>query len=229
MPQEPSRFPETPPRVRGENARLSQQKQTIEEELDTAVDRPGDEPVSRGRGSLGRRSTPALVEQPGDHLGRTGRDHGQARNHLRPRSAVLRRCESVGPERLSCPVSDQPGIRGFTSSAEELRAGGTFAGHAAEALRERIRSSADPQDQRGRKQAPCQRECRRGDGFQLGSSRRVPQGRGRTTQTDPCGPRTYRRRYPLPGEHRVRAGGRLWLLSSVGGGVRTPARALPKC
>jgi hypothetical protein len=41
MPQEPSRFPAPPPRVRGENARLSQQKQTIEEELDTAVDRPG--------------------------------------------------------------------------------------------------------------------------------------------------------------------------------------------
>ncbi len=41
MSQEPSRFPAPPPRVRGENARLSQQKQTIEEELDTAVDRPG--------------------------------------------------------------------------------------------------------------------------------------------------------------------------------------------
>jgi hypothetical protein len=41
MPKEPSRFPVPPPRVRGENARLSQQKQTIEEELDTAVDRPG--------------------------------------------------------------------------------------------------------------------------------------------------------------------------------------------
>lgn len=44
MPQEPSLkpFPASPPRARGENARLSQQKQTIEEELDTAVDRPGD-------------------------------------------------------------------------------------------------------------------------------------------------------------------------------------------
>jgi hypothetical protein len=41
MPQEPSRFPAPPPRVRGENARLSQQQRTIEEELDTAVDRPG--------------------------------------------------------------------------------------------------------------------------------------------------------------------------------------------
>jgi len=43
MPQEPSLRPFTasPPRVRGENARLSKQKQTIEEELDTAVDRPG--------------------------------------------------------------------------------------------------------------------------------------------------------------------------------------------
>ncbi len=41
MPQEPSRFPVPPPRVRGENARLSQQQRTIEEELDTAVDRPG--------------------------------------------------------------------------------------------------------------------------------------------------------------------------------------------
>jgi hypothetical protein len=43
MPQESSLkpFPAPPPRVRGENARLSQQKQTIEEELGTAVDRPG--------------------------------------------------------------------------------------------------------------------------------------------------------------------------------------------
>ncbi len=42
MPQEPSLkpFPAPSPRVRGENARRSQQKQTIEEELDTAVDRP---------------------------------------------------------------------------------------------------------------------------------------------------------------------------------------------
>jgi hypothetical protein len=43
MPQEPSLkpFPALPPRARGENARLTQQKATIEEELDTAVDRPG--------------------------------------------------------------------------------------------------------------------------------------------------------------------------------------------
>jgi hypothetical protein len=44
MPQEPSLkpFPALPPRVRGENARLSHQKQTIEEELGTAVGRPGE-------------------------------------------------------------------------------------------------------------------------------------------------------------------------------------------
>jgi hypothetical protein len=44
MPPEPSLkpFPAPPPRARGENARLSQQKQTTEEELDTAVDRPGE-------------------------------------------------------------------------------------------------------------------------------------------------------------------------------------------
>jgi hypothetical protein len=42
MPQEPSLPLQTsPPRARGENARSSQQKETIEEELDTAVDRPG--------------------------------------------------------------------------------------------------------------------------------------------------------------------------------------------
>ena len=42
MPQEPSLKPfPPPPRARGENARLSQQKLTIEEELGTAVDRPG--------------------------------------------------------------------------------------------------------------------------------------------------------------------------------------------
>jgi hypothetical protein len=40
MPKEPSRFPAPPPRVRGENARLSQQQQTIQEELDTSVDWP---------------------------------------------------------------------------------------------------------------------------------------------------------------------------------------------
>jgi hypothetical protein len=44
LPQEPSLkpFSAPPPRARGENARLTQQKQTIEEELDAAVDRPGD-------------------------------------------------------------------------------------------------------------------------------------------------------------------------------------------
>jgi hypothetical protein len=44
MPQEPSLkpFPAPPPRARGEDARLSQQKQTIEEELDTAIVRPGE-------------------------------------------------------------------------------------------------------------------------------------------------------------------------------------------
>jgi hypothetical protein len=44
MPQEPSPkpFSALPPRVRGENARLSQQKETVEEELGTAVDRAGE-------------------------------------------------------------------------------------------------------------------------------------------------------------------------------------------
>jgi hypothetical protein len=44
MPQEPSLkpFPAPPPRARGEKARRSQQKQTIEGELDAAVDRPGE-------------------------------------------------------------------------------------------------------------------------------------------------------------------------------------------
>jgi hypothetical protein len=44
MPQEPfpRPFPAPPPRVRGENARMSKQKQTIEGELNTAVARPGD-------------------------------------------------------------------------------------------------------------------------------------------------------------------------------------------
>ncbi len=44
MPQEPSLkpFPAPPPRVRGENARLSQQKQTIEEELGAAVEQSDD-------------------------------------------------------------------------------------------------------------------------------------------------------------------------------------------
>ncbi len=42
MPQEPSPEPLPPaPRARGESARLSQQKLTIEEELDVAIDRPG--------------------------------------------------------------------------------------------------------------------------------------------------------------------------------------------
>jgi hypothetical protein len=42
MPQSPKPFPAPPPRVRGENARRSQQQQTIEGELDTVVVRPGD-------------------------------------------------------------------------------------------------------------------------------------------------------------------------------------------
>jgi hypothetical protein len=44
MPQEPSlkSFPAPSPRTRGENARLSQQKETIEEELETAIVRPGE-------------------------------------------------------------------------------------------------------------------------------------------------------------------------------------------
>jgi hypothetical protein len=42
MPQEPSRFPAPPPRVRGESARLTQQQQTIEEELAAAITTPGD-------------------------------------------------------------------------------------------------------------------------------------------------------------------------------------------
>jgi hypothetical protein len=42
IPQEPSRFPAPPPRARGENARLTQQKQTIGAELDATVARPDD-------------------------------------------------------------------------------------------------------------------------------------------------------------------------------------------
>jgi hypothetical protein len=44
MPQEPfpKPFATPPPRARGENARLSQQKEMIEGELDTTVDRPGE-------------------------------------------------------------------------------------------------------------------------------------------------------------------------------------------
>lgn len=42
MPPEPSLFPAPPPRVRGENARLNQEKQTIDEELDAAVSQPSD-------------------------------------------------------------------------------------------------------------------------------------------------------------------------------------------
>jgi len=41
MPKEPSRFPAPPPRIRGENARLTQQQQAIGYELDAAVERPG--------------------------------------------------------------------------------------------------------------------------------------------------------------------------------------------
>ena len=42
MPQEPSRFPAPPPRVRGESARLTQQKQTIKGELGAALAQPGE-------------------------------------------------------------------------------------------------------------------------------------------------------------------------------------------
>ncbi len=77
------------------------------------------QPVSPGRGSLRRRSTPALVEQPDDRLASPGRDHGQARSRLHPSSVILRRREGLGPERLSHPVGGQPRIRSVASSAEE--------------------------------------------------------------------------------------------------------------
>ena len=147
MPQEPSLrpFPAPLPRVRGENARFSEQKQTIEEELGAAVDReslylPAEEAFAAEVRQLSW-SNPAIAAA-------RSRDHVEAASRLRPRSTVLRRREGVDPERLSRPVGDQPGIRGFTSGTEELRAGRTFAGHAAEALREHSGSSADPQDQR---------------------------------------------------------------------------------
>jgi hypothetical protein len=44
MPQEPPLKPAPSPRGRGENARLAQQKKTIQEELDAAVERPGNGP-----------------------------------------------------------------------------------------------------------------------------------------------------------------------------------------
>lgn len=43
MPHEPLQFPLRAPRVRGEDARLSRQKETIGEELDAAVEHPGDD------------------------------------------------------------------------------------------------------------------------------------------------------------------------------------------
>ena len=42
LPQRPFQLPLPAPRVRGEDARLSRQKRTINEELDAAVDRPGE-------------------------------------------------------------------------------------------------------------------------------------------------------------------------------------------
>jgi hypothetical protein len=53
MPQEASLkpFPAPPPRVRGENARLTQQKQTIEEELAAEVDRPSDNAYRSAEGA----------------------------------------------------------------------------------------------------------------------------------------------------------------------------------
>jgi hypothetical protein len=187
------------------------------------------EPVSPGRGSVRRRSAPAVVEQPGDRLGAPSSDHDQARSLLRCRTAVLRRREGVGPERLSRPVGGQPRIRGFASSAEEVRSGGgTFRGHAAEALRERIGSSTDPQDLHGRNQAPPQRGCHRADGFQVGSNRWVPASRDRRTQADHCGSRAHRRRYSLRGELRGPACWALWVLVIGRRRWHTPGRALPK-
>ena len=56
MPQDPFLNPQmSSPRARGENARFSQQKETIEEELNTAVDRPG--------GSLHRRAEEAYAAE----------------------------------------------------------------------------------------------------------------------------------------------------------------------
>ena len=187
------------------------------------------EPVSPLRASVRRRSTPVVVEQSSDRLGPAGSDHGQARIRFRARSAVLCGRAGVGPERLSRPVGIQPGIPGFASSSDERRAGGRFAGHAAEALREPIGSSAGPQGQRDRKQAPCQRRCRRADDLALEAHSRVPASRDRRTQkTDRAGPRTHCRGYALRSELRVGPAGR----SGVVIGLRrcsTVGRALQKC
>ena len=229
MPKEPPLAPfPPPPRVRGENARLTQQKQTIEEELDAAVGRPGD--------SLNRSAEEAYAAE----VRQLSWSNPAITAALK--AATTARLEAVSAAAPSfCADARawaQSGYRVLSAASREFEAsraarrnsdqGGRFTGHAAEALRERIGSSADPQYQGGRNQTPCQRECHLSDAFQLGSNRRVPASRDQRTQADHSGPRAHRRRYSLRSELRVRPAGR-WALVIDRRRWHTAGRALPKC
>jgi hypothetical protein len=200
MPQEPSleRFPALPPRARGENARLSQQKQTIEEELGAAVGRLDDSlygPAEEAYAAEVRQlswSNPAIASAL--QVATTARL--EAISAPAPQFCADARAWAQSGYRALSTAS-----RGFEASRAVRRRSDQGVkrslGTLLKPLRERTGSSADPQDQLGRKQAPCQRGCHRADGFQLGSNCRVPASRDGRTQADYSGPRAHRRRYLL--------------------------------
>lgn len=102
-------FPKAPSaRVRGENARLSEQKQTIEDELVTVVIRAGDSLDRPHDEAYAAEVRPLSWSNPTIASTLQAHGHGHARSPLRPRSAVLRRRAGMVPERLSRPVSSQP-------------------------------------------------------------------------------------------------------------------------
>jgi len=118
IPQEPSLelLSAPTPRVKGENARLARQKQTIEEELDAAVVRPDERsyrPVEEVYAAEVRQlswSDPAVASA----LQAATTTRLEALSAPAPPFCADARAWS--PERLSRPVGGQPGIRCFTSS-----------------------------------------------------------------------------------------------------------------
>ena len=168
-------LPAPPPRVRGENARLAQQKETIEEELDTAVDRPGDSRIARPRKPM-----------PPKYAGCRGATRRSPR-HVQ--AATTARLEADSPPAppfcADARAWAQSGYRALSAASREFEAS-----RAARRSAERGRSvplgtllkpyenASDralirKTDAVGR-QAPCQRLCHRADAFQPGSDRRVP-------------------------------------------------------
>ena len=159
-------------------------------------------PACPSRGKRSRRSSLRWSYWPGESLYRPAEEAYAAEvrqlSWSNPAIAsALQAATTAQLEAVSAPAPPfctdarawaQSGYRALSAASREFEASraarkssereaGTFAGHAAEALRERIGSSADPQDRSGRIQARCQRRCRRADDPPPGSNRRVPASR----------------------------------------------------